>query len=65
MTKKTGIMICGHGSRDTGAVREFESLAKGMKERLPEYQVDSGFLEFAKPTIRTGLENLKNNGIER
>jgi len=65
VTKKTGIMICGHGSRDTGAVREFESLAKGMKERLPEYQVDSGFLEFAKPTILTGLDNLKNSGIER
>ncbi len=65
MTKKTGIMICGHGSRDTGAVREFESLARGMKERLPDYLVDSGFLEFATPTIRTGLENLKNSGVER
>lgn len=54
MTEKIGVMVCGHGSRDEGAVREFASVAKGIAERLPQYEVESGFLEFATPIIRTG-----------
>ena len=56
---KVGVMVCGHGSRDEGAVREFESVARGIKERLPQYDVDSGFLEFATPIIRDGLDRLR------
>ncbi|WP_085901317.1 sirohydrochlorin chelatase [Kiloniella majae] len=59
---KIGVMVCGHGSRDEGAVREFESVARGIRERLPQYEVDSGFLEFATPIIRTGLDNLRESG---
>ncbi|MCZ4280727.1 sirohydrochlorin chelatase [Kiloniella laminariae] len=59
---KIGVMVCGHGSRDEGAVREFESVARGIRERLPQYVVDSGFLEFATPIIRTGLDNLREAG---
>ena len=60
---KTGVMICGHGSRDEEAVAEFQSLARGMRERLPQYDVESGFLEFARPTIHEGLEKLVKRGI--
>ena len=56
---KIGVMVCGHGSRDEGAVREFESVARGIRERLPQYDVDSGFLEFATPIIRDGLDRLR------
>ncbi len=56
---KIGVMVCGHGSRDEGAVREFESVARGIRERLPQYQVESGFLEFATPIIRDGLDRLR------
>ena len=45
----TAIMICGHGSHDDGAVEEFNKLAHHMRERLPQYNVESGFLEFATP----------------
>lgn len=62
MTEKIGVMVCGHGSRDEGAVREFASVAKGVAARLPQYDVDSGFLEFATPIIRTGLDNLMEKG---
>jgi sirohydrochlorin cobaltochelatase len=62
---KTGLMICGHGSRDDGAVREFNALAGHLKQKMPDYDVESGFLEFASPVLRTGLDKLKERGAER
>ena len=62
---KTGVMICGHGSRDGQAVAEFGLLAEHLRARLPHYDVESGYLEFARPIIRDGLEALKGRGVER
>ena len=56
---KIGVMVCGHGSRDVNAVTEFDSVARGIRERLPQYMVESGFLEFATPIIRDGLDKLR------
>jgi len=64
-TIKTGLMICGHGSRDDGAVEQFNLLAGHLKKRFPNYDVESGFLEFATPIIRTGLDKLKERGAKR
>jgi sirohydrochlorin cobaltochelatase len=64
-TPKTGVMICGHGSRDSGAVSQFNALAGHLKQRLPGYDIESGFLEFASPVLRTGLDKLKERGAER
>ena len=61
-TPKTGVMVCGHGSRDPDAIREFQSVAAGIRARLPQYQVESGFLEFARPVIHDGLERLRRSG---
>ena len=61
----TGVMVCGHGSRDDDAVREFQAVARGIRERLPSYDVDSGFLEFARPVIRDGLDALRARGNQR
>ena len=58
-------MVCGHGSRDDEAVKEFAAVARGIAERLPEYDVDSGFLEFATPIIREGLDALRERGNTR
>ena len=33
MTDKTAVMICGHGSRDGDAIRQFEQVAAGLAER--------------------------------
>lgn len=62
---KTGVMVCGHGSRDVEAVGEFDSVARGIRERLPQYEVESGFLEFARPVIRDGLDRLRASGHTR
>ncbi|MBO0661012.1 sirohydrochlorin chelatase [Jiella sp. MQZ9-1] len=56
------LMLCGHGSRDRGAVQEFASLAEKLKARLPDWTTDYGYLEFAKPIIRDGLDRLRKEG---
>lgn len=63
--QKTGIMICGHGSRDLGAVAEFSKLSKAIAKHLPNVPVDYGYLEFATPIIKTGLKNLQDQGVTR
>ena len=65
MTDEPAVMICGHGSRDDAAVEEFNSLATHLRERLPGRDVESGFLEFATPVIREGLEKLKARGAKK
>lgn len=62
--KKQGIMICGHGSRDKDAEREFGLVAKGLKERFPHLPVEYGFLEFSAPNIHMGLNSLLSQGVE-
>jgi sirohydrochlorin cobaltochelatase len=59
-----GIMVCGHGSRDLDAVGEFHRLVRGLARRLPEYPLESGFLEFARPTLREGLDRLRARGVD-
>jgi sirohydrochlorin cobaltochelatase len=63
--EKTGVMICGHGSRDPEAVAEFDAMARGLAGLLPQYDVASGYLEFARPTIREGLDALAVRGSKR
>ena len=58
------VLLCGHGSRDGGAVAEFERLAGRVAERLPARRVSHGFLEFARPTIGTALAALRADGAE-
>ena len=62
--RKIGVMVCGHGSRDEEAIAEFGSVAAGIRARLPRYDVESGFLEFATPVIREGLARLRARGNE-
>ena len=62
---KTAVMVCGHGSRDPEAIREFERVAGAIRARLGEYDVETGYLEFARPVIREGLEALKRRGAKR
>ena len=56
-------MVCGHGSRDAGAVAEFEKLAVAIRDRADGTPVEYGFLEFATPIIRDGLGNLVGQGV--
>ncbi len=61
-----GVMLCGHGSRDAGAVAEFAGLAAAMPSHLPpEWLLAHGYLEFANPVLRDGLDALKARGATR
>ncbi len=62
---ETGVMICIHGTRDEGAVIQLNTLTGHLKKRLPQYDIESGFLEFASPVMSTGLDALKELGAER
>jgi len=61
----TGVLICGHGSRDDEAIGEFELVAAALRPRLPEYEFATGYLEFARPTIQEGLASLAARGVRR
>jgi sirohydrochlorin cobaltochelatase len=64
MEEKYGVMVCGHGSRDEDAVSEFLNFAKKLKNQLLQYELDWGFLEFANPVIKSGLDSLRQKGIK-
>src|SRR5712691_716319 len=61
----TAVLLCGHGSRDPEAVGEFEHAAAALRPRLPEFDFATGYLEFARPTIRDGLALLAARGARR
>ena len=60
---KYGVMICGHGSRSKSAVTEFAVLAEKLTPLFPEWPVEYGYLEFATPVIKTGLDKLREQGV--
>ncbi|MEC8292989.1 MAG: sirohydrochlorin chelatase, partial [Pseudomonadota bacterium] len=63
---KIGVMICGHGSRSQAAVDEFSVLAEKLPPLLPQdWMVEYGYLEFANPVIRDGLDRLREAGCEK
>lgn len=63
---KIGVMICGHGSRSQAAVDEFKVLAEKLPAYFPDdWVTDYGYLEFANPVIRVGLDNLRAAGVEK
>src|SRR5579871_4070198 len=62
MSSQSSVMVCGHGSRDNEAVTEFNAMVAALRQRLPGRNVESGFLEFARPTIGEGFEALAATG---
>ncbi len=63
---KIGVMICGHGSRSQAAVDEFSVLAEKLPALLPDnWLTEYGYLEFANPVIRDGLDKLREAGCDR
>lgn len=65
MTEQIGVMVCGHGSRSQAAVDEFSVVARELKARFPDWPVEYGYLEFANPVIRAGLDKLREAGATR
>src|SRR5271155_5249860 len=62
---EAAVLLCGHGSRDPEAVAEFERAAGALRPRLPQFDFATGYLEFARPTIRDGLALLAARGARQ
>lgn len=58
-----GVLVCGHGSRNRLAVAEFAALADRLRSQLAPVPVEHGYLEFARPILRDGLESLRAKGV--
>jgi sirohydrochlorin cobaltochelatase len=56
------LLLIGHGSRDTGGIREFRRLADRLYAALPGRLCVSSFLELAAPSLREGVELLLQQG---
>ncbi len=65
MADKLGIMVCGHGSRNQNAAREFAVIAEALSLRNPGTPVEYGYLEFCNPVLSSGLDKLKAEGVTR
>jgi sirohydrochlorin cobaltochelatase len=63
--RDTGILICGHGSRNRHAASEFERLAEAMRQRFPVNPVAHGYLEFCNPVLSSGLDTLRDAGVQK
>ncbi len=63
--EKLGIMVCGHGSRNQNAMKEFAKVAGGLKAKFPELPVEYGYLEFCNPVISQGLDQLREQGVTK
>ena len=64
--ERIGVMLCGHGSRSERAVAEFAQLAEALPPYLPDgWPLEYGYLEFANPVIRKGLDGLRERGCDR
>ena len=65
MSERYGVMVCGHGSRSQAAVAEFAVVADALAGRFSDWPVEHGYLEFAEPVIRAGLDRLRDRGVTR
>ena len=69
MSEKIGVMICGHGSRNQNAMREFGTVAENLRGRFGSsgdpWPVEYGYLEFANPVISHGLDRLRDAGCTK
>ena len=65
MSEKLGIMVCGHGSRNQNAAKEFAKVSEGLRKLYPELPVEYGYLEFCNPVISHSLDALREQGVTR
>lgn len=65
MSERIGVMVCGHGSRNGRAIGEFGVVAQKLRRHFPDWPVEHGYLEFAEPVLRDGLDRLRQAGCRR
>ncbi|MBL8826265.1 MAG: sirohydrochlorin chelatase [Planctomycetaceae bacterium] len=64
-TADVGLLVIGHGTRDTEGLAEFEQVVAHAAERYADQVVERGYLELAEPTILQGIARLVERGVRR
>lgn len=62
--KAEGLLLVGHGTRETAGVAEFLAVAELVRQRTATL-VEPCFLELARPTIAEGVARLAERGARR
>jgi len=62
---RKGLLFIGHGSRDLAGIDEFNQVMQKLSRLFNDWLCETGFLEFATPVIRTGLERLLEQGAQQ
>ncbi len=65
LKERIGVLICGHGSRNRLAIKEFHKLAGILNSCLANIPLEYGFLEFSKPTLNDALAKLYSDKVDR
>ena len=64
---KTGILLCGHGSRDEDTQTEFDGFVAATRKALLLHGlsavIEGAYLEFSHPTISEGFAKLTQAGV--
>ncbi len=58
-----GILILAHGSREKATESTLYKIVGDLKEKLSDCIVETAFLQFSETTLKVGLDNLKDQGI--
>lgn len=60
-----GLLIVGHGTRDSAGIAEFQETVERVARRLPQVVVEGGFLELAEPSIDAAFDRLVDRGVRQ
>ena len=64
-TKTCGVLLVGHGTRQSVGLGEFFQLERLIADLVPSFVLQSAFLELASPDIAAGIESLVAKGVQR
>ena len=62
---RTGILVIGHGSRATEAVRVLADVAASLRRRFRGFVVEPCFFELNQPDIQTAIDRAVGQGAGR
>ncbi len=60
-----GLVIAGHGSRDSDGIQEFEQMVSLVRKKSPGQTITHGYLEFTNPTIEQAITDNINAGSKQ
>ena len=62
---RTGLLLIGHGSRATEAVRVLDQVAAALRRQFRRCVVEAAFLELNQPDVPAGIDRLVAQGAAR